>query len=364
MPHKIVLSAVFLYLVLPALPDAEFARLSAQEKYPVITTEPDRFDFGEILAGELLDRDIKLTNTGDADLLVKQIDFTCGCTIPMIELSSGEEVIPTFKDKGGYVTLKPDEWAVVKLQFQSLGRFGKVTHRMDILSNDPKGQNTRIPIVAQVKRAFNVEPKTVDFSIVGKNEIVTKTVRVESNGIGEFDILGIEKLPPFFSYAQERTMEEGENPVRLMTLTYNGGAPVGAQPINLKVLVDHPQVKNFALLAEIQVFPAVIFKHNNERIFEFVDLGLIESGQEINTQIEVVNEDLKIPYLISRVQCKSKCNPPIETSVTTIEAGMRYVINLTIPPQGKKRFLSGRLQLFSDHPDIPVANLLLKGLYR
>ena len=43
---------------------------------PVLSTEPTSYDFGDVLSGEMLDRKIKLKNTGGADLLVKKIEFT------------------------------------------------------------------------------------------------------------------------------------------------------------------------------------------------------------------------------------------------------------------------------------------------
>ncbi|MHC4945093.1 MAG: DUF1573 domain-containing protein [Planctomycetota bacterium] len=335
------------------------------KKYPKAIYEPTEYNFGEILSGEVLDREIKITNDGEADLLVKQIDFTCGCSIPKILLSTGAEVIPKLEGEGEYVTLEPGQWAVVKLEFQSLGREGGVRHRMDIQTNDPREQIKRIPIRAKVKRAVLLDPQILDFGMIDKNGTVSLTVRVEANGIGDFTITGIKEMPDYLDYSVARAeTKEGENPAYLLTVSYNGGASIGKQKHSLKVMLDHPKVSHFALFTEMRVFPAVIFRCGEQRVYEFMDLGLIEAGTEKQVELEIINSDLKQPYVVTGIRCNSNSEPAITARLVTDKPGMNYRIVITVPAQTKKRFIGAKLLIFSEHPDLPSARILLKGLFK
>ena len=53
-----------------------------KKKYPVITLDEPRFDFGTIEEGTIVEHDFKFTNTGDADLLIEIATGSCGCTVP------------------------------------------------------------------------------------------------------------------------------------------------------------------------------------------------------------------------------------------------------------------------------------------
>ncbi|MFH2002857.1 MAG: DUF1573 domain-containing protein [Planctomycetota bacterium] len=348
------------------------SRLQAQEP-PTLVTEPSQYEFGEILSGEKLYREIKLINEGGEELVVKRIDFTCGCTIPKIVLSSGEEVIPKMDNASSFVVLAPGEWALIKLEFQSLGRFGEVKHRMDIYTNDPKGQVVHIPIVAQIRSAFLLTPPTVDFGMLDQNKTAFFMVQVKSNEVGDFAISGIADLPPFLSYeVEEAAKEEGaanpkdkddKSPVVMLKLKYLGSAPLGKQAYNLKVHVDHPVTKDFKIFVEMRVVPSIAFTYEDQRYFDMVDLGRLDRDETKTAEILITNQDLACAFNVSQVVCKSVCDPPAEAVLSTEEPGMAYKVTLTIPPQKKGRIAHGRLILISDNPGLPQLSIRFKGFY-
>lgn len=356
-------------------------RATAQEPAKLIT-EPEEYDFGEIMSGEKLRRDIKLINGGGKDLEIKEIRFSCGCTIPKVVLSTGEELVPSMEDKTSFVKLEPGQWARIDLEFQSIGRFGDVQHKMIIDTNDPKGQNRHIPIKAQIKKAFLLSPEVVDFGIVDKNKSTFVKTRVQANGIGPFKITGIENLPPCLTYEvvdaagtedlasteSVETENEGEagdenlNPACLLKLRYLGTGRLGKHAFKLKVQVDHPVVKDFSLLAEMRIVPSIRFTCEGKRCFELIDLGRLSREEPRVVEINVSNMDLGTSFNVSKVFCKSRCNPPIETELHTITPGSEYMVRLTIPPQNK-RIAHGRLIVFSDHPEMPQVAIQFKGFY-
>jgi len=56
--------------------------LSAQQKGPQIHFETTTIDYGTVENDSDGQRTFSFQNTGDADLIIKNVQSTCGCTIP------------------------------------------------------------------------------------------------------------------------------------------------------------------------------------------------------------------------------------------------------------------------------------------
>jgi len=72
---------------------------------PVIQFDKDVHDFGKLVAGEKATFGFRFTNAGSADLLISQVNTTCGCTTPKFSktpIKPGEkkEIIVTFDSEG------------------------------------------------------------------------------------------------------------------------------------------------------------------------------------------------------------------------------------------------------------------------
>ena len=55
------------------------------EKAPRIAVEPMSFDFGKALQNKTLHKDFVVRNFGTADLEIKNLSTTCGCTAAMAD---------------------------------------------------------------------------------------------------------------------------------------------------------------------------------------------------------------------------------------------------------------------------------------
>ena len=47
-----------------------------------MTFERDKWDFGEIIQGEIVEYSFKFTNTGKSPLVITSAKGSCGCTVP------------------------------------------------------------------------------------------------------------------------------------------------------------------------------------------------------------------------------------------------------------------------------------------
>ena len=86
---------------------------------PQITFDHLEHNFGTIKKGEKVTHVFSFTNTGDADLLIKNVKTTCGCTV------------------GDYnkEPIKPGETDEIKVTFNSNGKHGRIGKLIDVHTN-------------------------------------------------------------------------------------------------------------------------------------------------------------------------------------------------------------------------------------
>ncbi|MHC4945176.1 MAG: DUF1573 domain-containing protein, partial [Planctomycetota bacterium] len=150
---------------LPDLPGQDKSFVRSAEP-PAITTDLASIDFGEILAGEVVTKKLKISNIGKGDLDLLKLDFTCGCTIPQVLMPSGDIVVPDRKGEKMIGTLKTDESAVIDLEYSALGQRGKMKKSLTIYSNDPREREKMLVIEAMIKSPFEIQPRRLYFGDV------------------------------------------------------------------------------------------------------------------------------------------------------------------------------------------------------
>ncbi len=100
----------------------------AQMLSPKISVQPMTYDFGNIVQGEKVSHIFTITNTGGAELNIKNVRASCGCTAAKPE-----------KNK-----LAPNESTDLKVEFNSAYKSGKQIKYVYIESNDPENKQIKI----------------------------------------------------------------------------------------------------------------------------------------------------------------------------------------------------------------------------
>lgn len=91
----------------------------AQRKFAVIEFDTTVYDFGVVQEGPYITCEFKFTNTGEADLLIKNHHKECGCT--------GVEY-PKH-------AIKPGESGIIKVTYETQGRPGTFSRGIILYTN-------------------------------------------------------------------------------------------------------------------------------------------------------------------------------------------------------------------------------------
>lgn len=107
---------------------------STKDKYAKFSFSKELHDFGNIVEGEILECVFYYENVGNANLIIKNIEASCGCT----------------NVKWDKKPLKIGGKAKIIVSFDSNGRYGKQYKTISIFSNSLNNVKTLV-LVAKVK---------------------------------------------------------------------------------------------------------------------------------------------------------------------------------------------------------------------
>ncbi len=105
----------------------------SDENMPVIKFETTTHDFGLILQGEKVSYTFKFKNTGNKDLIIKEVSTSCGCTVP----------------KYSSKPIEPGKSGEVEVIFDSSNRTGKQYKTVTVWSNCQPSK-TKLQITSEI----------------------------------------------------------------------------------------------------------------------------------------------------------------------------------------------------------------------
>lgn len=124
-----------LLIIFVFLSTVSWAQDKASVPGPAITFEELTFDFGDINQGDKVEHIFNFENTGDAPLVITNVQTTCGCTATDWKREP----------------ILPGESSSIKVNFNSAGKMGRQNKVITIVSNSVAPLN-------QIKIVTNVLP--------------------------------------------------------------------------------------------------------------------------------------------------------------------------------------------------------------
>lgn len=148
---------------------------SAAFASPIIEVEKTTCDLGEVLGGSSCKATFSCKSTGDADLEIKEVSASCGCTY-----------IKTSCNK-----LKPGESATIEMAFDVPAVGGDLEKPVQVLTNDPEKPVVRLKVTGKIVPVISFAPPRINFGTVKAG-----TKRVETIDIipGKAEGFVVEKI--------------------------------------------------------------------------------------------------------------------------------------------------------------------------
>ena len=125
---------------------------------PKIVLDSNSVDFGTLASSEKVTREIRITNRGKADLAIKDIRVSCGCTKVDLEKS----IIP------------PGESSLLTVALTAMSGKGDKSLGMAILSNDSKIPVSKVSLKYRIAFDSPLESKQILFGRVSPDKLPIK----------------------------------------------------------------------------------------------------------------------------------------------------------------------------------------------
>ena len=125
--------SILFVLIVGTLFAQESAVFEEPKNGPKIVFSENRYEFGDIIQGDIIEHVFEFTNSGNAPLVLQDVKTTCGCTVPEWPRSP----------------LAPGATAELKVKFNSAGKIGIQNKVITVISN-ATNQTSRVMIVTNV----------------------------------------------------------------------------------------------------------------------------------------------------------------------------------------------------------------------
>ncbi len=123
---------IFIYVSLFII--FNLSTVSLSRGFPRIHFDRDSYDFGKIVQGKIVEHTFTFKNIGTADLVIKEVTTSCGCTAALVSNN----------------VIHPGERGAIKVSYDSQGRAIKVTRKIRVVTNDPVEPVKELTIIADV----------------------------------------------------------------------------------------------------------------------------------------------------------------------------------------------------------------------
>jgi hypothetical protein len=260
---------------------------------PRLEFEPAELDLGRTCLGEVGHGSFKIWNRGDAPLVIRDIQKSCGCAVA--RLSKDQKTIAPGEFTEVQVSLKPngtEQGFVFKKPFV-------------VLCNDPKQQRARYWVSTTLVLPVSAEPSTVHVEDVAPTETRIEKIMLTSYGDEPFAIEEV-RLPD--GPIQARFDKGVEAKAHEVDLVIGPGFRTKLQGI-CTILTTHPRMKEVKVRLNLKALQVVKVE---PRMFL---LGHVEPGTTVNRTMRLTPAT---GYSIDRVEFEVPRYPAIVVEATRL----------------------------------------------
>ncbi len=302
--------SITVYAAGPAAP----AHTSAPQ--PQIEAPAPVYDFGTVLEGTPVKHDFTIKNTGQADLIIGQVQTSCGCTAA----------------KSDRQRLRPGEQTELPVTFDTRHEKGRASRRIDVYTNDPKTPDLTLEIQGVIRRESEAIPDQVIFQGVKKGSEQTQEVAIKYNGTAprDFKITRISNSNPNIVVKQMPDLK--------LKVTLLKTMPVGPFDDTIEIATTGRPI-------EIPVDGRVVGDLITEPAQ--VSFGILPHGQGAMRIVRLTNNGTRSVSITG----VSSTSPAVIARADPITPGKQYKITLELRKGTPDGQLHGQLLIKTDDPE-------------
>jgi hypothetical protein len=203
---------------------------SAQPKIQL--AEGQNLEFGDVISGQKLTKEITVKNIGTDTLHIKDVRAQCGCTATLL------------KEK----TIAPSQESKLSVTFNAAGyRSGKVTKHVYVDSDDPTTPTLTVEFQPNVIQLLEVVPTMLSFNNAKIDTQLTRTVTIKNTSKDSINILSVENNFDGLKVSLSNMhLAPGDSSILTGDLVTK---KAGSYQTVLNVLTDHPSLSKFEVKA-------------------------------------------------------------------------------------------------------------------
>jgi len=291
---------------------------------------PDKmYNFGKVVAGQVVTHEFPIRNTGSGDLRIINTSPSCGCTVASVTPS----------------VIAPGATALMKVEFDTSGFAGEKTKTVEVVTDDPASPRVGVSLKGSVLPGATVEPQVVEFGrlIPGDPPATREKPFIIRLPHGSGAVAKVTSASPFVEISERSKGElEAAYVVRLkpslpqghfrdrVVVEFSGSIP---EPINVPItaLVE----------GDIALNPPT------------VSFGVVSGAKPMERRV-AFEYRAKEPLTINRVTTSDSA---VSAFYQPSGKGMNGTIIVKLDPQRVRGDLKATVEISTNHPSQPVTLL-------
>ena len=307
--------AATLILALQAHAQSTASPTAPSGPQPRIQAVAPTYDFGTVLEGTPVKHEFTVKNAGKADLVIGQVQTSCGCTVAQSDKKR----------------LAPGEETQLPVTFDTRHERGEARRRIDVYTNDAQTPDLALEIQGIVRRESEATPDEVMFDSVRKGSEQTREVSISYNGSARtFKLTKVSKSNSNITVTQEPNLKLKVSLLKTM--------PPGPFQDTIEIATTGRPI-------EIPVYGRVVGDLVTEPAQ--ISFGILPHGQGAMRIVRLTNNGER-PVAIKEVSTSS---PAVVAKAEPISAGKQYKITLELRKGTPDGQLRGQLVIQTDDPE-------------
>ncbi len=313
---------------------------------PKLVIDSVEHDFGQVVSGEPLSYSFRVRNTGNADLLIKSVTPSCGCTN-----SEFDKIIHPGAE--GKIELSIPVTDFIQ---------GKLNKFATVVTNDPSNETFKLTLMAELKKrtvgGFSIDPSEKWSVFVKKGATTTGTITMETT---QDHPLHVTKVDPGGKTVEATLQTVTDGHQYKIALETNKSLKVGSYKQTAIVYTDNERFPEISLYLEVNVTGDLAISPTSVRLVDLDDTSKTELPV---ITVSNTNGDLKIKHVSSNL-------PFLKLEVSAAEPNKAFNIRLSLNKDAVEKMKLKRQQDFSGYilietndKDTPLIQLPVTGMFK